>query len=137
MWSNDCGSLPVVNERGEVVAMLTDRDICMHAWSQGRALHELNVRGAMSSKLVVCRAADAISRAEALMQTHQVRRLPVVDAHGHPIGVFSLSDLSREALLTRDAARPDVAHDEVVRTLAAVSLPQANGGLQAEVRASA
>jgi len=127
MWNNDCGSLPVVNENDEVVGMLTDRDICMHAWSQGRSLRELSVRGAMSSQVVACRPADPVSRAEELMQTHQIRRLPVVDAAAHPVGIFSLSDLSREAVLEHDAARREVGDDDVARTLAAVCEPRWGG----------
>lgn len=128
MWRSDCGSLPVVNENEEVVAMLTDRDICMHAWSQGRPLRELSVRGAMSTSLVACRSADSVTSAESLMQAHQVRRLPVVDAQGHPIGVISLSDLSREAVLEHEMSQRDLTDDDVVRTLAAVSQPRLENG---------
>lgn len=118
MWEADCGSLPVVDEEGRVVAMLTDRDILMHAWSKGRSLHELTVDGAMSDEVIVCHAADPVERAEKLMQSHQIRRLPVVDKQGHAIGILSLGDLSREALLEERT---------VVRTLAAVSMPRLNG----------
>jgi CBS domain-containing protein len=128
MWRNDCGSLPVVNENEEVVAMLTDRDICMHAWSQGRPLRELSVRGAMSTNVVACRPADSVTSAESLMQAHQVRRLPVVDAQGHPIGVISLSDLSREAVHEHDLSPRELSDDDVVRTLAAVSQPRSENG---------
>jgi hypothetical protein len=31
MWDCDCGALPVVNDNGEVCAMITDRD----AWFRG------------------------------------------------------------------------------------------------------
>ena len=29
MWDECCGALPVVDERGSVVSMITDRDICI------------------------------------------------------------------------------------------------------------
>lgn len=127
MWKADCGSLPVVDEEGRVVAMLTDRDILMHAWSKGRSLHELTVDGAMSHELIVCHPADPVERAERLMQSHQIRRLPVVDKQGHAIGIVSLGDLSREALLEERSIEPAVTELDVVRTLAAVSLPRLNG----------
>jgi predicted transcriptional regulator len=38
LWEQDCGALPVVDERGRVVAMITDRDICMVAYTQGLLL---------------------------------------------------------------------------------------------------
>ncbi len=31
MWKGDCGVLPVVTATGEVVGMITDRDICCMA----------------------------------------------------------------------------------------------------------
>jgi len=127
MWKADCGSLPVVDDEGRVVAMLTDRDILMHAWSKGRSLHELTVDGAMSDEVIVCHAADPVERAEKLMQSHQIRRLPVVDKQGHAIGILSLGDLSREALLEERTQEPQVTDSDVVRTLAAVSLPRLNG----------
>jgi CBS domain-containing protein len=104
--------------------MLTDRDICMHAWSQGRPLRELSVRGAMSPSLVACRPADSVASAESLMQAHQIRRLPVLDPSGHPVGFFSLSDLTREVLLEQDRAQRELSDDDVVRTFAAVTQPR-------------
>jgi predicted transcriptional regulator len=39
MWDHDCGSLPVCgNDVLRVVAVIIDRDICMHALFQGRPL---------------------------------------------------------------------------------------------------
>ena len=29
MWDHDCGAVPIVDERGHTVGMITDRDICM------------------------------------------------------------------------------------------------------------
>ena len=29
MWEGDCGVLPVVNDEGRVIGMITDRDICI------------------------------------------------------------------------------------------------------------
>ena len=45
---NDCGALPVVGGDGRVVGMLTDRDICMAAWSQGRLLGMIRVEDVMA-----------------------------------------------------------------------------------------
>jgi CBS domain-containing protein len=38
MWEHDCGVVPVVNDDGRAIGMLTDRDICMAAFTQGRVL---------------------------------------------------------------------------------------------------
>jgi CBS domain-containing protein len=98
MWERDCGVVPIVDETGKVVAMLTDRDICMAAYTQGRPLSEIGVRVAMSKHLVVCHPENSIEQAEERMSAHQLRRLPVVDPDGMPVGLISLSDLARAAV---------------------------------------
>ncbi|MBA3541520.1 MAG: CBS domain-containing protein, partial [Deltaproteobacteria bacterium] len=38
MWEHDIGALPVVDQVGHVVGMITDRDACMAAYTRGDAL---------------------------------------------------------------------------------------------------
>lgn len=123
MWENDCGSLPVVDADGRALAMVTDRDLCMHAWSQGRALRELSVRGAMSPKLVACAPGDPLARAEALMAEHQLRRLPVLDGQRRVLGLLSLNDLARETAQEHGRRHPEIADRDVANTLAAICRP--------------
>ena len=35
MWDADCGIVPVVDERGHVLGVITDRDICIAAATRG------------------------------------------------------------------------------------------------------
>jgi CBS domain-containing protein len=95
MWNHDVGFLPVVDARGRVVAAITDRDLCMAAYTQGKPLAEIGVDSAMSRNLVSVRPTDPLDRAAELMECHQVRRLPVVDDDGAIVGVVTLSDLAR------------------------------------------
>jgi CBS domain-containing protein len=92
MWSGDCGCLPVVNDDGVVVAMVTDRDICMAAWSRHQSPHHLRVQDAMSRNLVTCRSEDTLETVEGAMRLARVRRLPVVD-DGKLEGIISLADI--------------------------------------------
>ena len=98
LWTGDCGVLPVVTgpER-KVVGMITDRDICMAGWTQGRALAEIPVEVAMADHVVTCTPdEDALDIVDRLRDQH-VRRLPVVDEAGQLLGVVSLVDLARAA----------------------------------------
>ena len=97
MWEHDCGCVPVVDDNERVVGMITDRDICMAAYTQGRPLQALGVAGAMSRSVCCCKPADRLETAEELMRTHQVRRLPVMDDQGRLVGILSLGDLARQA----------------------------------------
>lgn len=123
MWEHDCGALPIVDHDRRPIAMLTDRDICMAAYTQGRVLSELSVQGAMSRELVVCHPDDSVEQAEERMCAHQLRRLPVVDAAGQLVGILSLSDLVRVAALPQPSAHSGtngVRLSAAARTLATV-----------------
>lgn len=130
MWEQDCGAAPVVDQDGRVVAVLTDRDICMAAFTQGRALADIRVSSAMSRGLWSCRPEDDVKHAEKTMRAHQVRRLPVVDAEGRLVGILSLSDLAREAMSAKRsrAKKKEVAVSDVGETLGAISTPGAGTG---------
>ena len=60
MWDHDVGSVPVVDDERRVIGMLTDRDICMAAYTQGRPLRDLPVEVAMARQVISCRSDDDI-----------------------------------------------------------------------------
>jgi CBS domain-containing protein len=125
MWERDCGTVPVLDQEGCVVAMLTDRDLCMAAMTQGRALAEVRVSSAMSRNVWTCRPDDDLPEAEAMMRARKVRRLPVVDAEGKLLGILSLSDLARASTAPKRgrAQKKSVEPSEVGATLGAISSP--------------
>lgn len=96
MWNEDCGIVPVSNEH-QVVGVITDRDICMATYTQGKAPAELRVEGAMSKQLVSCSADDSLATALHTMRDNRVRRLPVLALNGKLVGLLSLADVVRWA----------------------------------------
>jgi CBS domain-containing protein len=116
LWDGDCGALPVVRDE-KVVAMLTDRDICMAACTQNRPISEILVASAMSSQLVACRQEDDVNAVLEAMREHQLRRIPVIDGDGRLEGILTLCDMACEAA----KADSPLSRDEVAETLAAVS----------------
>jgi CBS domain-containing protein len=127
MWNRDIGCLPVLGVKGHLVGVVTDRDICMSGYTQGRPLTEIPVSVAMSRELHTCREDDALIEAEEIMRAKQVRRLPVLGAHGGLVGMISLSDLVR-ALEPSGRRRQQLSAEEVSATLAAVCEPRGFGG---------
>lgn len=123
MWTHDCGALPVVRDDGKLAGMITDRDICMAALTQGRRLDEILVNAAMAQHVITASPTDAIIDVEERMAEHQVRRVPVIDAERRPLGVLSTNDLAIES------AQPDTRMMNgpwrFVRTLAAICRPRA------------
>jgi CBS domain-containing protein len=126
MWDFDCGAIPVVTENNEVVGMLTDRDICMAAFSQAKAVHEIRVEEAMSWEVYSCLPDDSVAEAEEIMRTRQVRRLPVIDLQGRLVGVVSLNDFAREAAREQSRRTRDTTPAEIGLTLAAICQPRSS-----------
>jgi CBS domain-containing protein len=127
MWTHDCGCVPVVDEDRQVLGMVTDRDICMATWLNGRPVHDLSVTQPMSKSVWTCRDTDPLETAERIMREKEVRRLPVVDARGRLVGILSVNDILREAARPQGALKArEVSDAEVRETLVAVSKPRAD-----------
>ena len=118
MWEHGCGCVPVIDLGGHVLGMLTDRDVCMAAYTKGESLAQIPVTTAMSRHVYACRPEDTIEDAERLMWMKQVRRLPITDDAGRLLGLLSLSDIARHAARR---ASIDASPEGVARTLAGVS----------------
>ena len=119
MWEHNCGCVPVVDEKNQVVGMLTDRDIAMAAYFNGGSLADIPVHATQFRQLVHCGPEDEVSDVEAMMQAHQIRRVPVVGENLEPLGVLSLNDI---ALACQNGVR-GIKHKDVSDTLAAICRP--------------
>jgi predicted transcriptional regulator len=96
MWEHDLGALVVVDEQCKPVSMITDRDICMAAYTQGVALMHGHVASAMAKKLLTVSVDASIDELTQLMAQAQVRRMPVVDERGKLVGLVGMADLMKE-----------------------------------------
>ena len=135
MWDCDCGAVPVIDDETKVVGIVTDRDICMAAWSRGSAPSQISVADVMSHDVFCCKREDSIMGAEALMRANQIRRLPVVDRERRLVGVLSLADIARAA----DAAPKfgidrDAPGDGLATTLAGICRSPTHAVSQASAR---
>jgi CBS domain-containing protein len=120
MWNHDIGCVPVIDDQGHVVGIVTDRDVAMAAYTRGQPLAAVPVTIAMASHVITCAPGDDVGAVEKTMAARQVRRVPVVDESGHPVGMVSLNDLARAAVRTLSIPAPEVAS-----TLAAICAPRA------------
>ncbi|WP_164014750.1 CBS domain-containing protein [Pyxidicoccus trucidator] len=93
MRTCNIGSLPVM-EGGQLVGMLTDRDITVRCTAMGQDPNTTSVREAMTANVITCEADATLVEAERLMEDKMVRRLVVVDGQRNPVGILSLDDLA-------------------------------------------
>jgi CBS domain-containing protein len=124
MWEQDCGAVPVLGDDGRVVGILTDRDVCMAAYFQGRPLSGISVASIMSTNVCTCRADDDLNHAERLMQERQVNRLPVVEDGGILVGMLSLCDVTQGFKRAGGLRQPNRAGQELLETVAAIREPR-------------
>jgi CBS domain-containing protein len=105
MWEHDCGAVPVIDAERRPCGMITDRDVCMGAYTRGQPLHAVRVSEVMSRHVRSCSVDDSLQRAIGTMVEARVRRVPIVGADGRLAGILSLGDAIRAATLLgqRDA----------------------------------
>jgi CBS domain-containing protein len=116
MVANDCGEIPVIDRFGRPVGVVTDRDIVCRVVAEGKDPAILTAESVMSTPVVAVYDDAELDDVVDMMETHQIRRLPVVDAEGCCAGIIAQADLvsigspsvTAELLteISRDSNRP-------------------------------
>jgi CBS domain-containing protein len=85
------GALPVV-DGGELVGIVSERDVVRHLHERGRALLDGTVGDLMTTDVVTCSPRDRAADLARVMTERRIRHLPVCDDRGL-IGIVSIGDL--------------------------------------------
>jgi CBS domain-containing protein len=93
MRTRRVGALVVVNEAGEPLGVLTDRDITINVVALGRDPATVRMRDLVRRRATVIREDQGVLDATRLLSRRGVRRLPVVTRAGKLVGILSLDDL--------------------------------------------
>ncbi|MCK4951049.1 MAG: CBS domain-containing protein [Gammaproteobacteria bacterium] len=88
------GALPVIND-GQLLGIITDRDICCKVTATGRDAGWTKVHEVMTKDLTTCFDDQDISSAAEIMISHHIRRLAVLDRDSVLTGFLSVDDLAR------------------------------------------
>jgi CBS domain-containing protein len=95
-------------------------------------LRDIPVTVAMASRVIATHPDELVETAELLMHDNQIRRVPVIDDAGRPVGMVSLNDLARLAARSNRSG----VNRELVRTMAAICQPRQHPRPDGEVRAA-
>lgn len=96
MVQHNCGEIPVIDTAEHVVGVVTDRDIVVRVVAEGKNPSAYAAETAMSRNVVTATADAPLEDVLNMMETHQIRRVPVVDAAGCCIGMLSQADVALE-----------------------------------------
>ncbi|ASJ53233.1 CBS domain-containing protein [Brevibacillus formosus] len=105
------GVIPVVDEKNDVIGVITDRDIVIRGLAEkheGSTATEV----VMTRDIILGQPGMTVDEAARVMAQHQIRRLPVVE-HGKLVGIVALADM----------AVRQVHHDEASDALQQISEP--------------
>lgn len=93
--TSNVGSMPVLSDDGQVVGVITDRDLVVKGMAEGRDPNTTRVEDCCSGTVVSVSPdddADAVAKA---LADNQIRRLPVLE-DGKLVGIISQADVARE-----------------------------------------
>jgi len=95
MIKHDCGCIPIVESdlHPKLVGVVTDRDIVCRTVAKGKNPQFLSASDCMTSQVTTATPDTDLDTCCHLMEEHQVRRIPVVDALGNCYGIISQADI--------------------------------------------
>lgn len=116
MSQHNIGSVPVVNSNGQMVGIVTDRDITLRTTAQGESA-QTPVSQVMTAQKIVQGTPDMdVHEAANLMAQQQIRRLPVVE-NGQVTGMVALGDLAVQNQYANEA-------EQALQNISTPSAPQ-------------
>jgi CBS domain-containing protein len=94
MDREECGAVPIIDERNHVIGIVTDRDILFGARKEGGTLSGLTVESCMTKDPITVREDDSAEDVIRVMTRERVRRVPVVDRDGKLRGIIAQADVA-------------------------------------------
>jgi len=100
----DIGCLVVVDAKGDISGVVSERDYVSKIALLGRTSKETKVKeiATRSSNLVTAKPDDTIDSCMHKMLSKDTRHLPMVDADGKICGMLSIKDLVRSVLAEKE-----------------------------------
>jgi CBS domain-containing protein len=94
MAQHDIGSVPIVDEEGRLLGLVTDRDLAIRVLASRADPGSVRLGDLANRKGVITTTPDVqVSEVRGLMGEHRIRRLPVVMGE-RLVGMISLGDIA-------------------------------------------
>ncbi|HZG81640.1 MAG TPA: CBS domain-containing protein [Brevibacillus sp.] len=86
------GVIPVVDEKEDVIGVITDRDIVIRGLAEKRQ-GSAAIEQVMTRDIILGQPGMTVDEAAKIMAQHQIRRLPVVE-NGKLVGIVAIADMA-------------------------------------------
>ncbi|MGI6706345.1 MAG: CBS domain-containing protein [Clostridia bacterium] len=93
MQAHNVGSVPVCTQEGQLVGIVTDRDIVVRNVANNGDPNTTKVEEVMTKQVITGNPDMDVNQAIQLMAQHKIRRLPVMESN-KLIGLVALGDLA-------------------------------------------
>jgi len=97
MRDHQVGSLVVVNEKGEVLGILTERDVINLVVASSRNPAGTPVQEVMTREVISCLPETTVTKAQRIMAQYGIRHLPIIE-EGVAVGMISTRDVMAHQL---------------------------------------
>jgi CBS domain-containing protein len=94
MSDHDCAAIPIARS-GELVGIVTDRDIACRAVAAFEEVSEIPAARVMTAPVLTIGPDEPIDHAIELMEENSLHHLPVIGKDGRVVGMIAQSDLGR------------------------------------------
>jgi CBS domain-containing protein len=115
MKTENVGSIPICEDRTtkKLVGIVTDRDLALCVVAAGKDPNTVKAKDVMTRDPITCRPEQDFESAVNSMESHQIRRMPVVAEGGVLLGIIAQADVARRsgtsekiAELVEEVSRP-------------------------------
>ncbi|RMF83430.1 MAG: CBS domain-containing protein [Nitrospinota bacterium] len=102
MRTNRIRRLPVVDQQGNLVGIITERDLLyaspspatsLSVWELNYLLAKLEVQEIMKTEVITISPDTPIEEAARIIVDHKIGSLPVIDQYNHLIGIITETDI--------------------------------------------
>jgi CBS domain-containing protein len=96
MVQHGCGEIPVVDslDSCKPIGVVTDRDIVCRMVARGKNPLAYTAEHCMSQPIVTVTLDTPLAEVVSTMETHQIRRVPVIDERGYCAGMIAQADIA-------------------------------------------
>lgn len=103
MSTKHIGCIPICDDNKKIVGIITDRDIILRSIACNKDVKNTPLSDIMTTNVYFCFENDEINKAQSIMSSEQIRRLPVVKENNQIVGIITIGNLCANQYVNTDS----------------------------------